>query len=1103
MNSQLRARRPIASVAVFVWLLGGTAALAEPFAGPFVIEGATVHGDHVVFGCGGQLWRVGTQGGAAEALTSGAAHDALPHYSPDGAQIAFLRRSDRLSGRPAASPDDPPPSIAVYDVYLLTPGSDEAQRLTHHPGRDFPVGWTPDARRVLLNSDREGIVRLFSMAPGEQLPVALPLPGGYSGSYSPDGKRLAYLPWSIDYHFSEFRHYRGGKTAPLWLVELETGAIEQVTDDTSNARDPLWVGERVYFLSDRDGRFDLYGYDLAAKEPRKVADLPEFGARGAATDGKSIVLVGDGELRIFDIAGGALRPIKMTIERDASNLRPRIDNAISKVQAYALGRDGRQAVVCARGDVLLVDTATGQAANVTRTSGIAERDARLSPDGKQIAYFSDVSGEYALGIRPTAGGKEKLLTIESQPTCYRELCWSPAGNAVAFSDQRLAVWTADLATGTVKQVDRSESSTQGEFDLCWSFDGRYLAYAKYGADRLPRIFVHDRAAGENHAVTPAGCHARRPLFDRCGRYLYFLSSPNAPAADFGWSVLSGVLSQPLVVRHLNAVVLHAGEAAPVISGAPNSAVHWSARPGGTQIDFDGLEERIVPIAVAPHLPVELAAGDAGILYLLVEQWPATPGSGEFPTRALYRLDLRAPAESKRVIPLVGSYAVSHDGRAVLAGGSPWRLATFEGAKVTVRPVPLAALPVPVDPAREWRQMTHEAWRMMRDFFYDPHYHGVDMPAIEQRYAQFLPGVRSREELNVLLRRMVGHVSVSHSGVGGGDLTSNLDEPEPVGLLGADLEVAKGRYRIQRVLRSGYLDTASPPLRAPLAQPGSEVAEGEFLLAIDDEPLDATQNIYTAMRGKAGRPIRLLIGPTPDTAQARTLRVVPLDSETALRGADWARRRRQMVDELSQGRIAYFHMPTYGNADIATFFRGYFAGRAKPGLIIDQRHNGGGITPDAFIELLSRRPLYYYQFRQGDDLAVPVNGRAASATTLIIDDDNGSAAETGALMFQLGKIGPLVGRRTFGAGIGPYGTFPIPQLVDGGRVRIPSRAAYNPAGSWNIENDGVRPDVAVDLTPAEWRAGRDPQLEAAVKATLQAVDALQPAVPKRPPYPVHP
>jgi tricorn protease len=1068
-----------------------------------VLEGATIHDDQIVFGCGGKLWRVASAGGAAQIVTNSVAHDSLPCFSPDGSQLAFLRRSERLSGRPPASPDDPPPTAAVYDVYLRAWPTGEQRRLTYHPRRDFPVGWTVDSKRVLLNSDREGTERLFTMSAVDQLASALPLPGGYTGCFSPDAKRLAYLPRSLDYHFSEFRYYRGGKCSPLWLVDLESGAVEQATDSQANARDPMWVGGRVYFLSDRDGRFDLHVYDTATKAIRKLTNLPDFAPRGAATDGRSIVLVGDGGLRVFDLQSEVSRPVRISVPRDDSALRPRVVNALGLVQSYALGHDGKQAVVCARGDVLLVDTTSGKAVNMTKTSGVAEREARLSPDGRSLAYFSDASGEYALVVRDVRRATQTTIAIEPRPTYYRELTWSPDGKFIAFSDKRLAAWVADVAAGSAKKIDSSNSSGQDLFEFNWSPEGRYLAYTRCGDNRLPRIHVYDLRGGTSHGVTPGDGHASRPAFDKSGRYLYFLSSPNAASADFAWGVMAGVLSQPLVVRHLSAVVLRRGDPAPVLDRAPNLSVKWND-PSPPAIDFEGIESRIVPLDVGPHLPAEIAVGEPGVVYLLVEAWPATPGSGQPPTQAVYRLDLRSPAEIKKAIPLVTTFSVSRDGKAILSSsGATFRFATFQGAKVSLRPLGVTALPVPVDPAREWKQIAHETWRFMRDYFYDPGMHGLDWPAVERHYAEFLPPIRSREELNVLLRRMLGHASVSHLRVSGGDVLSNVDEPEPVGMLGADLEVADGLYRVKRVLRFGEFG-ASNPVRAPLAQLGAEVADGEYLFAIDDEPLDAQRNIYDALRGKASRTVRLLVGPTPDRAKARTVRVVPLMSEVALRADHWAQRNRKRVHELSQGKLGYFYMPSFGTPDVATFFRGYFANRDKPGMIIDQRHNGGGITPDLFIEMLARRPLYYYRFREGDDLAVPVNGRAASATVLVIDDDNASAAETFAFMFQLGKIGPLVGSRTFGAGIGPYGgASAVPTLVDGGRLQIPSRGAYNPSGSWGIENEGVHPDVAVEIMPEDWRAGRDPQLAAAVKAGLEAIANQQAPAPRRPKFPVHP
>jgi tricorn protease len=1083
----------------------GKSASAEQFDGPLVLEGATIHRDNIVFGCGGILWQVASAGGAAKAMTTGeTGHDSLPRYSPDGKQVAFLRRSERLSGRAPASPEDAPPLAASYDVYSRVLDTGEELRLTYHPARDFPVGWSPDSQRVLLNSSREGVERLFTMAPGEQLPTALPLPRAYSGTFSPDGKQLAYLPRSLDYHFSEFPYYRGGKCSPLWLIDLATLEVQKLTDDTSNVRDPMWVGEKIYFLLDKAGKFNLHVYDTTAKAISELARFNDFGPRGAATDGKSIVVEGDGGLRVFDIASQTIQNVKINVQRDDSALRPRIVNAVSQVQSYSLSRDGKQAVVSARGDVFLVDTTMGRAANITKTSGVAERNAQLSGDGRRLAYFSDARGEYELRVRDIATGKETAMPIEPHPSYYRELTLSPDDHFAAFADKRLGVWLADLSSGSVKRIDVSPSSAQDEFLFNWSHDSRYLAYSKHGDNRLPRIYVYDVRADRVFPLTPEDAFATSPTFDQNGRYLYFLSSSNAPAADYGWGVLAGLVSRPLVVRQLNAVVLRAEDASP--TAIASSGAGAKPRTDDRPVDFDGIEGRIVAINIAPHSPSAISAGENGILYVTVEEWPSTPGAAAEPGHAIYRLDVRAPEELRKVIPIVDRCEFSHDGKtAVCSGAGGWRVATFAGRNTSLKPLAVTALPSPVEPAREWKQIAHEAWRAMRDGFYDPGTHGVDWPAVERRYAAFLPGVRSREELNVLMRRMLGSVSVSHLRVLGGDVSANLNEPETVGLLGAEFEVSEGRYRIKRVLRAGRGTGRDASIRAPLAELGSEVAPGEYLLAVEDQPLDAKQNIYEALRGRASRGTRLLVGPTTDPRQARTLRVVPVASEQALRLADWAENNRQTVERLSEGKLGYFMVPEYSAAGVQAFLRGYFGNRTKRGIIIDQRYNGGGITPDFLIEMLARRPLYYYRFREGDDLAVPVNGRSASSTVLLINEDNASAAETFAFMFQLAKLGPIVGRRTFGAGIGPYGAGggTPPVLVDGGRLNIPSRGAYNPAGAWGIENEGIKPDVSVEVTPEDFRDGRDSQLEAAVRAGLEDIERIQPSPPQRPEFPVHP
>lgn len=1061
-------------------------AAVELSTGPLLIQGASINSDQIVFGCGGKLWSVSAAGGTAKQLTSSSGNDQLPVLSPDGACVVFLRRSER-----------------VMDVYLRVLASGEERRLTYHPARDFPVGFSPSGTAMLFQSNRDGNERLYTLALAETFPTPVPLPTAYVGSLSPDGRRIAYLPRSHNYQFSEFRHYHGGASSPMWIADLETGAIEQVTDERANAHDPIWIEGRIYFSWDCDGTFNLYVYDLLTKEIRKLTNFDRFGVRSAASDGRSVVLVVDGELHVFDVASESVRTLEVQIPLDRAATRARTVNALQWIQSYSLDRAGAQAVVCGRGDVFLVDVASGNARNITRSSGVAEREARVSPDGRFLAYFADSTGEYSLRIRDTSVKQTEMdIPIEAQPSFYRELTWSPDSKRVAFSDQHVGVWLADVETREVKKIDRSPSSAQDVFQFSWHPGARYLAYTRYDENRLPSVLIYDIRTSQSHPVTSGDVHATCPVFDKSGQHLYFLSSANAPTADFGWNVLNGVFSAPLVVRRLNIVVLHNGHPAPLMGRQPNLAVNWKEIEDEREIDFDSIHERIVSTGVDALAFTQVAAGPPGNVYALVDEWPIAPGSASGPTRALYRLNLRAPSELKKIVPLLESFAVSHDGTTLLYRiGSDWILLEPQGSKSKPRRLSLAALPAPLDPAREWKQLFRESWRLMRDIFYDPQHHGHNWSDLEQHYAAFLHNVTSREELNVLMRRMLGHVGVSHLNVSGGDVLASLNEAEAVGLLGADMEISDGLYRFKHVLASAHFDGTEPSTRAPLAQPGATVADGEYLLAIDDQSIDANNNLYAAMRGKASRPIRLTVSTVPDRSNARTITVIPVADETTLRIAEMGERNRQKVEQLSDGKLGYFHVASYTPSGLQAFFRGYFANRSKAGLIIDQRYNGGGITPDYFLELLRRRPLYYYVFRNGDDLGVPVNARKGGPTVLLINEGNVSAAETFALMFHLGKVGCLVGKRTYGGGIGPYGF--TPSLIDGGRIQIPNRGAFDPSGTWGIENEGVRPDVDVDVLPQDWRAGCDPQLEAAIRVGLEELKAEAPVAPRRPPFPVHP
>ncbi|MBA3240727.1 MAG: PD40 domain-containing protein, partial [Acidobacteria bacterium] len=765
--------------------------------------------------------------------------------------------------------------------------------------------------------------------------------------------------------------------------------------------------------------------------------------------------------------------------------------------------DGGRLAFTARGDVLLFDSSSGEARNLTETPGAAERFAALSPDGKQVAYFSDESGEYQLHVRPLEGaGAVKKMNVEPKPSFYRELTWSPDSKKLAFADKRLALWYADVEGGTARRVDTSVYSFQEELRPAWSPDSRHLAYSKHLHNRVRTVYVYDLAAARTHQITDGLTHTESPVFDAGGKYLYFFSSPNAGTSEFGWGVLSGVLARSLVVRRAHLVVLQNDQPSPLLpNNQPDSSVKLEASSAPARIDFEGIAGRVVDLPMQPRDYAQLVpSGQAGQLFVVVNEWPKSASLGSNPSQAIYTYDLSKPQKFDRLVEEIGGFEISHDGKRLLyAKERNWFLvSTKEPPKADEGKLDLKRLEVKVDPRAEWAQMYRESWRIMRDWFYDPNHHGQNLPELERHYAEYLPSITRRSDLNALLNMMLGHVSVSHLTVGGGDQPQGGPPPR-VGLLGADYDIEGGRYRFKRVLRSTQYNSPGGSVPAPLDRPGAIVRDGEYLLEVDDQNADSSKSVYTYFEGKVNQPVKIKVGPAANGEGARTLTVFPAPDEQSLRRANWAGENRRRVEQLSAGKIGYIYVANYGAATI-DMMRGLVGYSDRPGVIIDQRYNGGGITPDYLIEWLRRKPVYYYMFREGDDIATPTNP-GPNAKVLVVNENNFSAAETFAFMYKLARVGPLVGTRTGGGGIGPY--VYTPGLIDGGNVQLPNRAAFNPDGTtFGIENVGITPDFEVEVTPRDFMAGRDPQLEKAVQVAL-AEAAKNPIVaPKRPRYPIH-
>ncbi len=985
-----------------------------------------------------------------------------------------------------------------------TESSAEARRLTYDPRGDFVNGWSPDGKSVLFESNRNMVPHLYTIQLDAMMPKALPLPKAFQGSLSPDGTRVAYTPMG---GVGDWRFYRGGSKGQIWLANLSDGVVEKVPSGNFNNDQPRWIGDKIYYISDRNGAYNLQVYDLATKQSKQLTNYTQHGIRWTAGGGGAVAFVRDGRIHLHDPATNQTRLLDVRVNADAPQLNERTASAARTIQSASLSLAADKVAFGARGEVFLFDPNTGDAKNLTQTSGVAERYPVLSPDGKLIAYFSDESGEYELHVRPiNADGAVKKIAVEKQPTFYRELTWSADSKRLAFTDKKLSLWIADPEQGTTRRIDSSTYSHQEQWFPNWSPDGRWLTYSKHHRNRVRTVYIYDTVENRTHQITDGRTHAESPVFDRNGKYIHFVSSPNAGTSEFGWGVLNGIMARALVTRRVQVLMLQEGQPVPSLPNGPNPEAKVETITTPVRIDFENIGQRIIEMPIPAGDYAQLRSGKPGVFYVIAYEWPKSPTLGAQPSLTLYMCDLSKPPKLEKLIEEVQGAELSPDGTRIFytkgRGQRDFFLVPGDAApKPDEGKLDLKKLEVKVDARAEWKQMHREAWRIMRDWFYDPNHHGQNLAQLERHYGEYLPNIVRRSDFNSLMNRMLGHVSVSHLGVGGGDQPQS-GPPDRTGMLGADYEIDQNRYRFKHIYRLSNFNSPSGFVPAPLDLPGNKVKEGEYLLAVNDRNVEASKSIFSYFEGKAGQTLKLKVGPNPNGDGARTISTFAISGsdENQLRRANWSEHNRRRVEQLSGGKLGYFYVASYGVGTM-DFIRGLVGYSDKPGVIIDQRFNGGGITPDYLIEWLQRRPIYYYTFREGDDIATPVNP-GPQVKVLIVNENNFSAAETFAFMYKLAKVGPIVGLRTGGGGIGPY--VYTPQLIDGGSVQLPNRAAYNPDGSsWGIENVGIIPDFEVEIMPQDWLMGRDPQLERAVQVALDELKKKRAASAKKPKYPVHP
>ncbi|MBZ5638472.1 MAG: PDZ domain-containing protein [Acidobacteriia bacterium] len=1087
-------RPPRASLSPSALLL--TILLAAPASAPGAETGPPearllrfpdIHGDFVAFVYAGDIWRAPVSGGPALRLTSGDGLELFPKISPDGRWIAFC--GEYTGSR---------------QVYVMPSWGGEPRQLTFYtdvgpmPPRggwdDWVLGWTRDGK-ILVRMNRtpwgQRMGRYYLVDPAGGLETPLPLPEGGSASLSPDGKLLAYCP--VDREFRTWKRTRGGRAQDIWIYDLGRRRSRRMTDDPATDNFPMWSRDTIYFTSDREHTLNLYALDVKTAATRQVTRFAEYDVLWPSLGPDAIVFMNGGYLYRMGLDDEKPVRIPITLGADLAATVPHFKDVREFVLGVDLSPTGARAVFDARGDLFTIPAKDGPTRDLTETQGVREMSPAWSPDGKWIAYLSDATGEYEIHIRAQDGsGEPRRLTTDGETWRFPP-SFSPDSRKLAFGDRRQRLLILDIASGAIIEVDRG---TREDLDTYrWSPDGRWLAYEKSHPSRLPGIAIYSVESKRVLTLGDGQTADRNPAFSADGKVLFFLSDRDyqptfsAFEFDFVYPRATRVYAASLDPEAAPLFPPKSDEEKPRDDGAPAGGAREASKVPAALPPVNVVSEGFVARTVAlPGLKAgsysALAAVADAVFYLKAEE------GGD---RALYRFDLKERKEEK-VLDGIERYVLSADGKKLLyKAGKDWGIADAKaGLKPAEGRLDLSGLSVKLDPKAEWRQMFDDAWRIYRDWFYDPAMHGVDWKAIGERYKALVPFVAQRADLDFLMGEMIGELDSGHTYVSSGD------EPKvpriPGGMLGCEFEPdPSGRFRISKIFAGENWDDA---WRSPLTEPGAGVKEGEFLLAVDGHELSTKDNPFRLLENKADRPVALTVSARPDPGGGRTVTVRPIASELNLRYLDWVRGRMALADRLSSGKVGYIHLPDTALAGNRMLQKLFYSQVSKPALVIDDRYNGGGFIPDRMIGYFARKTLAWWARRGIESMRTPAFAHDGPKA-MLVNAYSSSGGDALPYFFRKSALGPLIGTRTWGGLIGLSGN---PSLADGGSVEVPTFRIYDERGEWVVENQGVSPDIEVVDLPEARIAGGDPSLEKAVAVLLDALlkkPTAEPPVPKPP------
>jgi tricorn protease len=1065
----------------------------------------TLSDDHVAFAYGGDLWIVERAGGEARRLTSTPAVESDPHLSPDGQRIAF---TSSRSGMPA--------------VYVMPVAGGNPERLTWYPAESYARGWTPDGSRVLYASTREtaptAYERLWTVSPEGGPSTRLPSPWGHRGSYSASGGKIAIeriARWD-----TEWRHYRGGQNTPLTILDLDDLGEIRLPNERTTDTHPVWMGGTVYFISDRGGVMNVWSYDVDSGPLAQITAFDDPDVKWLSGHDATLILEHDGYIHTLDPSDGQTRRLEITVRGDFPWADTGWQDVGDRVRWSEISPTGKRAVFEARGEIFTVPVEKGDTRNLTRSPGAADRTPVWSPKGTEIAWFSDSGDGYELLIAEQDGLSEPRRIPIGESKMAWETTWSPDGKRIAFVDDDVRVRVITLDSGEIVTADVGGVNIErGSMTLTWSPDSKWLAYSKTYPNNLGRIVVWSVDSGEARPVTDTMADATAPSWSPDGKHLYFLASTDL-ALGSGWANTSRMGADPTYGVYV--AVLSAEDPTPFEPESDEEEPETEDEEGDekndgnrdkkkdkgkkgkneeaeegedakkkeepveVKIDFDGIERRIVTLPMPVSRYRFTMTGPEGALFVS-ERIPDAQGA------TLHKFSLE-DREAKPFLEEVSTFSISADGKKLLySSGEMWKVVGTEAPPSGEEKPLKVALRIRVDRSEEWRQIFDEAWRYMRDYFYDPGMHGRDWDAVYERYSSLVPYVRHRNDLNYVIDQVSGEMSVGHSFVFGGDMP-DVDRAG-VGALGADLAPDGDRWKIDRIYT---FESWNPEMKAPLDRPGLKVEVGHYVLAVDGVEMTTADDPYRLLDGTPGRQTVLHLNDEPSMEEAWTVTVEPIGSEGALRQRAWVEDNRRRVDELSNGKLAYVWVPNTGGPGVISFNRYFFAQQDKLGAVIDERFNGGGLLDDYMVDLMTRslRAAVTNEVPGGKPFRLPAG--ILGPKVLLINELAGSGGDFFPWVFRQQKAGPLIGTRTWGGLVKSSVHYP---MIDGGFLTAPDNAVFDPIkNEWIGENVGIPPDIEVIQDARSVADGRDPQLERGVEELLRMLAKDEPREITPPPFP---